>query len=51
MANDEQIQPLNDDPLANLSIEELEQRLEMSIVPTPDLCIGQCSTGACGIHV
>jgi len=32
MANALHIQPLNDDLLANLSIEELEERLEMQIL-------------------
>ena len=49
-----QIQPLNDDVLANLSIEELEERLEMQILHLTEAqacydCGVQCNCNAqCG---
>ena len=50
------LQPLNDDLLANLSIEELEERLEMQILHLTeaqfcydcnDYCNIQCTTNTC----
>jgi hypothetical protein len=48
MDRDKQIQPLSKDPLANMSIEDLEQRLEMQMLlfhleTSPD-----CSSFSCG---
>ena len=51
-----EIQPLNDDVLANLSIEELEERLEMQILHMTEAqlcwdcgtqCTPQCTTNTC----
>jgi hypothetical protein len=60
-SKDKQIQPLSKDPLANLSIEELEQRLEMQMLVfhiTPDQCgsyacgtFGACSNLSCKTYV
>jgi len=45
-----EIQPLNEDVLGNLSIEELEERLEMQLLHVSeaqwcpvDICVGECS--------
>jgi len=43
-----QIQPLSKDPLANLSIEELEQRLEMQMLVFHVAHPGNCGTNSCG---
>jgi hypothetical protein len=55
---DKQIQSMNGDPLANLSIEELEERLEMQMLLfhlTPDATCGSfgCGTfnGNCPVNV
>ena len=51
-----EIQPLTDDVLANLSIEELEERLEMQILHMTEAqlcwdcgtqCAPQCTTNTC----
>ncbi len=52
--NKDEIQPLNDDVLANLSIEELEEKLELQILQIPEAqacwdCA--CDGDACLAHV
>jgi hypothetical protein len=49
MRNGKEVQSVSQDPLANLSIEELEQRLEMQMLVfhiTPD----QCGSHTCGTN-
>src|SRR4030095_4064127 len=53
-ANHLHIQPLNDDLLANLSIEELEGRLEMQILQLTEAqfcydCGGNCAQEGCAL--
>jgi hypothetical protein len=45
---DKQIQSLNSDPLANLSIEELEERLEMQMLVFHVTPNDSCATFSCG---
>jgi hypothetical protein len=47
---DKQIQPLSRDPLANLSIEELEQRLEMQMLVFQIAHPGSCGSNSCGTY-
>jgi hypothetical protein len=50
MDKDKQIQPLSKDPLANMSIEDLEQRLEMQMLLFHLATADQCTTFSCGSY-